>query len=302
MLTYDYFITRSDGTVTPILKDQLRNEITSNSLDVNSATGEVDIAINRVPQLQVTSAGTNSVNGINCQGQFSATYTDGLILDYVAGTGRLLVGGTDAISFFSGGLVTPIQIGQLNTTGLTIGTGVTGTIIQSLVGGGAAAIYNASLTPSASNFAIQYWNNGTNLNATTNIYLSIAGNSVEHITATGSQITGTLSTTATGTFTGIGNLGKVIVNNNAAATYTFGANQSYVGFTGTQVASLAFTFPAASASIDGLICIVYTQAAVGTSSTWSSVGATFVGAPATLVANSVTRFIYDNASLQWLPT
>lgn len=95
--------------------------------------------------------------------------------------------------------------------------------------------------------------------------------------------------------------GKAVINNNASATYTVASGVNYVGFTGTQVASLAFTFPAASAAIDGLQVRIYTQAAVGTSATWASSGATFVGAPATLASGSVTRFIYHHATLQWLP-
>ncbi len=96
-------------------------------------------------------------------------------------------------------------------------------------------------------------------------------------------------------------LGKVIVNNNAAASYNVPANTGYVAFTGTQQASLTINFPAAAAAIDGEIIAVFSQAAVGTALTLASIGATFVGAPATLTAGQVIRFIYNHATTQWLP-
>lgn len=95
--------------------------------------------------------------------------------------------------------------------------------------------------------------------------------------------------------------GKVVVNNNAG-NYTIPAAISYVGFTGTQAASVQFIFPAASNAIDGLKITIFTAAAVGTASTWISAGATFVSAPATLAAGSITAFEYDHLSLQWMPT
>jgi len=95
--------------------------------------------------------------------------------------------------------------------------------------------------------------------------------------------------------------GKAVVNNNAAAGYTVGDGINYVGFTGTQAASVAFTFPAGLAANDGVRITIFTQAAVGTAATWISAGATFVGAPATLAALSRTSFIYNHATLQWLP-
>lgn len=97
-------------------------------------------------------------------------------------------------------------------------------------------------------------------------------------------------------------LARVLVNNNAAAAYAVPADTDYVGFTGTQVGTVAFTLPAAAAGNDGLVITIFTQAAVGVSATWVSAGATFVGAPATLAALSVTKFVYNHATLQWLRT
>lgn len=94
---------------------------------------------------------------------------------------------------------------------------------------------------------------------------------------------------------------RAVVNNNAA-DYVFPADASYVGFTGTQKAALALTFPAGSALINGRHIAIYTAAATATSVSFTSAGATFVGAPATLAAGSVTRFVYNHATTQWLLT
>jgi len=95
---------------------------------------------------------------------------------------------------------------------------------------------------------------------------------------------------------------KAVVNNQASASYTIPESTDYVGFTGTQQASLTINFPAASAGNDGRVIVIYTQAAVGTALTLASAGATFNNAPATLTAGQVIRYIYDHATLKWLPT
>ena len=113
--------------------------------------------------------------------------------------------------------------------------------------------------------------------------------------------TGALATTGPVTAVGTMQLGKTVISNNASTKFTVPANVSYVGFTGTQAAMLEFRFPAASKRIDGLEVAIFTQAAVGTEVKFLSTGASFVAAPATLGAGSVTRFIFDYASHQWLP-
>ena len=98
---------------------------------------------------------------------------------------------------------------------------------------------------------------------------------------------------------GLALTGKTIVNNGATTTYTVAAKKNYVYMT-TTAASLAFTLPAAAATIDGLLVTVVTDTSVATL-TWASTGATFVGAPAASTANTPIRMIYDHASLKWYP-
>ena len=89
------------------------------------------------------------------------------------------------------------------------------------------------------------------------------------------------------------------VANNAAATYTVGGTVYYVHFTGTQVGSVAFTFPDGSSEINGRTVEIITDAAIGTSATWASSGASFIRAPSTLAAGSTTRFKYLHSLTQW---
>jgi hypothetical protein len=95
----------------------------------------------------------------------------------------------------------------------------------------------------------------------------------------------------------LSNLSKIITNIAAATTYTVPAGASYVNVT-TSGASIATTFPAAAAAIDGLMITVTPGASVATA-TWVSTGATFIGAPAAWTANVPIRMIYDHASLKW---
>ena len=99
--------------------------------------------------------------------------------------------------------------------------------------------------------------------------------------------------------TGLRQLGKVIISNNATTSYTVPANTSFVAFLGTNTATLVTTLPAASETIDGLLFTLVSQAAV-TTATWTSTGAIFIGAPASLTANTPVRFTYHHATTNWI--
>jgi len=91
--------------------------------------------------------------------------------------------------------------------------------------------------------------------------------------------------------------GQSKIANGSATSVTVSGQYSYIT---TSASSMATTFPAGSASIDGLQMIVVFSANVATA-TWVSSGATFVGAPASIVANTPYRFVYFNSATQWLP-
>ena len=89
--------------------------------------------------------------------------------------------------------------------------------------------------------------------------------------------------------------GLSIIANGSATSVTISNHFTYIT---TSASSMATTLPAASASIDGQVFIVEFGSSV-TTATWISSGATFVGAPSTIVLNTPYRFIYINSSTQW---
>jgi hypothetical protein len=95
--------------------------------------------------------------------------------------------------------------------------------------------------------------------------------------------------------------GKAFTANGATTTFTYPADKTYQYIT-TSAASLATTLPATSASVDGLIITLVAGSAVATA-TWvaGTGGATIVGAPAALVANTPVRMIYHHATTSWYP-
>lgn len=69
-------------------------------------------------------------------------------------------------------------------------------------------------------------------------------------------------------------------------------------FTGTAGPSFAVTLPAASSNLDGVKYVVMSTLTRATT-TWSSSGATIVGAPSTLTANTPVCLQYSHANLAW---
>lgn len=69
-------------------------------------------------------------------------------------------------------------------------------------------------------------------------------------------------------------------------------------FTGTAGASFAITLPASNSSLDGVKYVVMSTATRATTS-WTSTGATIVGAPATLTANTPVCLQYSHANATW---
>lgn len=108
------------------------------------------------------------------------------------------------------------------------------------------------------------------------------------------QITG--DTTSTGY---VKNTSKVVTTTNSLTTATISTSYRY--FTGTAGASFAITMPAGAAAIDGVLITIMSTAARA-STTWISSGATFVGAPTSLTANTPVKLQYHHATLQWFIT
>lgn len=69
-------------------------------------------------------------------------------------------------------------------------------------------------------------------------------------------------------------------------------------FTGTAGASFAITLPASNSNLDGVKYVVMSTATRATT-TWASSGATIVGAPSTLTANTPVCLQYNHANTTW---
>lgn len=69
-------------------------------------------------------------------------------------------------------------------------------------------------------------------------------------------------------------------------------------FTGTAGPSFAITLPDANYNLNGVKYVVMSTAE-RVSTTWSSAGATVVGAPSTLLANTPVCLQYSHANLKW---
>lgn len=69
-------------------------------------------------------------------------------------------------------------------------------------------------------------------------------------------------------------------------------------FTGTAGASFAVTLPASNSNLDGVKYVVMSTATRATT-TWASSGASVVGAPSTLLANTPVCLQYSHANATW---
>ena len=96
--------------------------------------------------------------------------------------------------------------------------------------------------------------------------------------------------------TGYSNTGTTVTATNALTAVTLTTQNTYL--TGTTGVSFAITLPAASSYIDGQKFVIMSTAARAVT-TWISTGATFVGVPAALIANTPVCVHYNHASLVW---
>jgi hypothetical protein len=87
-----------------------------------------------------------------------------------------------------------------------------------------------------------------------------------------------------------------VVATNALTSTTLTNVNTY--FTGTAGASFAVTLPASNSNLDGVKYVIMSTATRATT-TWISTGATIVGAPATLTANTPVCLQYSHANIAW---
>lgn len=158
----------------------------------------------------------------------------------------------------------------------------TGGGLQLEVADTASAVNYNSLTGGAAGASVKYSAKGSD----TNINIDI--------TPKGTGYIGLNADTRTTGFNQ--SLSKEVDATNGITTKTLTKQRTYL--TGTAGASIAITFPAASAAIDGQIMTVVMTAGRAIA-TWSSSGASFSGAPGGTASNQPYTFQYNHATLTW---
>ena len=92
--------------------------------------------VNALSQSPSIVGDVNASGGIYALGAFNSAYTDGMVMDYVTGNGRLTVGTADGITLYTGGTSARSALLALNSSGaMGVGTspsyGTAGQILQS---------------------------------------------------------------------------------------------------------------------------------------------------------------------------
>ena len=155
------------------------------------------------------------------------------------GSGVAITSGTASTSTSTGDLVVSGGVGiggSLFTQTLTVGSGVTGLIIQKMVGGNYAAMYSTGVTPSGTNYTFITDGQSPNFNGTNGVYFNISNSNKVQITNTNINITPTTgaTSTSTGSLTVAGGVG--IGGSLWTATTNF-SSISGVGFSNSVITS-----------------------------------------------------------------
>ena len=137
-------------------------------------------------------------------------------------TGTVPIFNTNATGLNIGGVATAVTIGAADV-GLTVGSTTSGLIFRKLVSGSGAAIYNASVTPSTTNYNILTDGASLTFNTATggSIYTAINNSIVSTQSSTGLTIAGTLSVNGTSATTSSTTFN--LYNTNATTVNAFGA-------------------------------------------------------------------------------
>ena len=131
---------------------------TANAAGFYTSTGALVIAASGTGAGNFGSVTAN--NGLYSSNNFTGTYTDGIVVDYVTGNGRISVGTNDGITFYKNGVANTSTVAISNTGLLSAntGAGVVGTLTSNTTVNIDLSQYN--------NWAITLGTNATLANAT----------------------------------------------------------------------------------------------------------------------------------------
>jgi hypothetical protein len=183
---------------------------------------------------------------------------------------------------------------SVNATTVTVGSGVTGLVMQPYTTSTFGAIYSTAVTPNTTNYAFVANASAVYVNGVTSTYMAVNALPVVSATSTGAAVTGALSVSGPSYETS-----KTVTSTASLTVTTVSTKYNY--YTGVAGASFAITLPAAAAGINGMKIVIMSTAARATT-TWISTGATFVGAPTSLTANFPVALQYDQTTAAWYIT
>ena len=167
------------GNVIASIQAGVSITLTANTL-TNSSGAADSITCDPVVTLSAASTGTIA-SGATISFYANATAAT------VAGAGTMVVNGGEAV------------LGNEYVAGkIQMGSGVTGLLLEPYTGGGYGAIYNANVTPGASNYALATSGTSTILNGTTSSQLDANGVAIVVASSTGAAVTGSESVTNNG--------------------------------------------------------------------------------------------------------
>ena len=86
---------------------------TANQITTSASTGAVTLSIPATAQ----TTNWQATGGLYAQAAMSATYTDGIVVDYATGNGRISVGTADTITYYTGG-VASTQIAKMSSSAI----------------------------------------------------------------------------------------------------------------------------------------------------------------------------------------
>lgn len=128
--TSEYWVDIASPTISSTNTPALQN---GNSNVVIASSGNLSVSVSGTPNVLVTSTNSTTVtggliasNGLYSTSSYSGTFTDGIVVDYVTGTGRISVGSNDGISFYKNG-VAGSSLMNIDTNGNTTIPGSTTT-------------------------------------------------------------------------------------------------------------------------------------------------------------------------------
>ena len=203
-------------------------------------------------------------------------------------SGVAITSGTASTSTTTGDLIITGGVGiggSLNTQTLTVGSGVTGLIIQKMVGGNYVAMYSTGVTPSGTNYTFITDGQSPNFNGTNGIYFNISNSNKVQITNTNINVTPTTgsTSTSTGSLTVAGGLG--IGGSLWTATTNF-SSISGVGHSNSVITSGVWSGTAISAVNGGTGLTSYTTGDILYASSSSSLGKITAGSASSILTSA----------------